>query len=178
MDIIERRTVHELGRVKIEVQRVYDDSADSSYLGEFCEYDSKHTPRNENQKLVHRDSGLVLDHHGIWRDERGRIQAEPPSYRNTLFREYQYTFHDNGHERISYALADNRRMEGLESGDWCYTGVRAVVTFSGVVIGESSVWGIESDSDEFYFQEVEQDEVKEALREARAFRSELSKDVK
>jgi hypothetical protein len=172
MDIIERKTVHKLGRVKIELQRVLDDSPDTSWLGEFCNYDSRHTPRTSEQKLVHRQSGLVLDHSGIWRDSKGRIAAEPEH--RSYAREYQYTFHNNGHEKLSYALHDNRRLEQLNNGDICILGVRALVQFQGVVIGESSIWGIESDSDESYFAETETEQIKEALAEAKAFRKELA----
>jgi hypothetical protein len=48
------------------------------------------------------------------------------------------------------------------------------VQFQGVVIGESSIWGIESDSDESYFAETETEQIKEALAEAKAFRKELA----
>jgi hypothetical protein len=172
-DIIERRIVHQLGRVKIEVQRIADYDGDYDWLGEFCSYDSKHTPQNENQKLVHRDSGLVLDHYGIWRDKRGRIAPEPETRQHS--REYQFTFHNNGHEKIAYALQDNKRLEDLERGYWCFLGVRAVVTFAGRTIGEASVWGVESDSGESYFAEIERDEIYEAMAEAKKFRKALVK---
>lgn len=172
MDIIERKTLKEIGRVKIELQRVYDSSPDISWLGTFCDYDNKHTPRTNQQKLVHRNSGLVLDHHGIWRDKHGRIAAEPEH--REYAREYQYTFHDNGHDTLAYALADNKRLEQLERGDWCFIAIRAVVTFNGVEIGTASVWGIESDSDESYFEETERDIAKEALFDANAFRKAMA----
>src|SRR5687767_2205356 len=135
LNIIERRTVRELGRVKIEVQHVLDDDGCYDWLGEFCDYDRKHTPQTKEQKLVHRESRTVLGHDGIWRDSHGRIAPIPCDKDFSWRREYQYTFHNNGHEKIAYALVDSKRLDGLAAGDWCFLGIRAVVTFSGTEIG-------------------------------------------
>ena len=69
---------------------------------------------------------------------------------------------------IKYVAQDYERMERLNRGDWCFTGIRAEAEYS---VGESrggylcqeltsgGQWGIESDSDASYFAEVEQEEL-------------------
>lgn len=82
-------------------------------------------------------------------------------------REYQYTFHDNGHERMKYALDDWQRLERIERGWICFYGIVAVVELDGAEIGHSSVWGIESDSGDDYFISEARNEICAALAEAR-----------
>lgn len=118
MDITRTVTV---GRVVLTLGREYDDCSDASWLGKFSEY---REPVDWSQKLVHRDTGLVLDHHGIWRDGKGRAS-----------REYEFTFHDNGHERLAYALQDSKRLESLNRGDICFLGVIVKVRLNGAEIG-------------------------------------------
>jgi hypothetical protein len=67
-----------------------------------------------------------------------------------------------------YVRQDYARMERLNAGDWCFIGIRAEAEYS---VGESrsgylaqtitsgGLWGIESDSNESYFAEVEQEEL-------------------
>jgi len=99
-------------------------------------------------------------------------------------REYRY-FNPN-HENYKgdteenirkYCRQDYERMESLNSGQWCFVGVRAeaevfvlpktslaqsVATVQTITSG--GLWGIESDSDKGYFAEVEAEELS-ALRE-------------
>ena len=166
METIERRTIRTLGKVTVIVKHILDESPDVSWLGEYCNY---RAPANVNQKLVHRDSGCVLDHHGIWRDERGRVVAAPEDSRHS--REFQYTWHDNGHEKLVYALQDSRRLEGLNRGDWCMLGIVATVCWDGVKVGEASIWGVESDSPD-YIATVEREEAWEAIKGARRWYAE------
>ena len=68
-----------------------------------------------------------------------------------------------------YVRRDYERMERLNRGDWCYIGIRAEAEIlvpsagTGIVqeITSGGLWGIESDSDESYFSEVEQEELAE-----------------
>jgi hypothetical protein len=159
-----------IGRVTVTVSRQEDEDGYSiarDYLGEWSDY---RTPATADQKLVHRHTLRVLDHHGIWRYANGRIARDPredyPEHRYGRG-EYQYTWHDNGHEKIAYAIADHKRLHALSEGEWSYYGVIATVTLNGVEIASSSVWGVESDSGDAYFLECGRDQAREALREAR-----------
>ena len=54
-------------------------------------------------------------------------------------------------------------MEELNNGEWNFIGIqaRAEIVLDGVcqTIRSGGLWGIESDSDDSYFQEVEQEEL-------------------
>jgi hypothetical protein len=61
------------------------------------------------------------------------------------------------------ARKDYARMESLDNGDWSFIGIRAQaeIVIGGVcqTITSGGLWGIESDSDESYFREVEREEL-------------------
>ena len=155
--------IHELGSVCVRVHVEPDnDDPQCDHLGEYSKY---REPRTREQKLVHLGTRTVLDHHGIWRDELGRIAPTPEEREHS--REYQYTWHDNGHERVKYALQDSDRLVDLNNGGWCYLGVVVRVTIGDQEVGCASIWGVESDSDPEYLGEVARDMAHEALREAR-----------
>jgi len=68
-----------------------------------------------------------------------------------------------------YVRQDYERMERLNAGDWCYTGIRAEAEiqtgpFLGTIdtiqtITSGGLWGIESDSDRSYLESVQQEEL-------------------
>lgn len=86
-------------------------------------------------------------------------------------REYRY-FNPN-HENYEgcteeeirkYCRQDFDRMESLNAGDWYYIGIRAeaiIETGSGITqrVSSGGLWGIESDSDKSYFEEVQNEEL-------------------
>jgi hypothetical protein len=87
-------------------------------------------------------------------------------------REYRY-FNPN-HENYKgstdaeirqYCQQDYERMEGLQRGDWCFMGVRvdARIVVADVIqdITSAGCWGVESDSDDDHFAELEGDEASE-----------------
>lgn len=163
-------TDRQIGRVHIIIKTVYDEDGYSSldWLGQFSNY---REPQTENQKLVHRSTGRVLDHTGIWRDSRGRIVETPEE--NRYANEMQNTWHNNGHEKIKYALQDSKRLEDFENGYWSMLGTVATVYVNGKELGRASVWGTESDSDESHFMELGRECLHEALAEAKTFIGEL-----
>lgn len=169
---LETRTLHNLGRVKVVAKRILDISPDMSYLGEFSDF---RQPASKDQKLVHRQSGYVMGEDGLWRDRRGRIVGNnpddpryPSGYDHDRYRrEYEYTFHDNEHEKIAYALQDSKRMEDYERQEWSMLGIAVSVYYDGAEIGSSSVWGVESDSGEHYLCYCEREQSREAMYEAR-----------
>lgn len=94
-------------------------------------------------------------------------------------REYNYFKPYAGGEKpgsdlyIQYGKQDFDRMESLNNGNWCFIGIVAyaeIVTKSGTIqtIQSGGLWGIESDSDESYIQDVinqELDNLKAELKE-------------
>lgn len=85
--------------------------------------------------------------------------------------EYQY-FNTSGNYQgepladiVQYTKADYERMESLNAGNWGFIGIQA---HAEIVIGNvcqkitsGGLWGIESDSDESYFREVESENLVE-----------------
>lgn len=61
-----------IGAVVVTVRTEYDNYGDSSWLGVFCNF---RQPTNKEEKLVHRESGSVLDHTGIWREALGTARG-------------------------------------------------------------------------------------------------------
>ena len=160
-----------MGRNTVSTCERIDETPDFSWLGEYT--DKRRYPETKDQKLVDRLSGAVLDHTGFWRDERGRIVEELSHEPHG--REYQYTWHNNGHERIAYALQDHRRLEDYNRGGWCFLGLVATVSFDGAEIGRGSLWGIESDSKPDFIATTEREIAHEALEQAREW---LTRNVK
>lgn len=68
---------------------------------------------------------------------------------------------------------DYQRMEALNRGEWCFYGIEAtadVILAGDTVqrIRSGGLWGIESDSDESYFAEVEAEELANLRKQLRA----------
>ena len=166
MYVLDKLYERNVGNILLVVKSTYDESPDHSDLGEFSNY---RFPQNKNEKLVHRATQSVLSDDGVWRNELGQIQTEPEP--NSYAREYGYTFHNNGHERIKYALQDARRMEALARNDWSYLGVIAEVSLDGAQVGSGSLYGIESDGGDSYINEIVREVSTEALTEAKAWKA-------
>lgn len=158
---------YQQGKFQIKVTSQDDYDADTSWIGEYCNFDSKHTPHTNQQKLVHRASKLVLDHNGIWRDAKGHIQHHEERLHSG--RDYEYTFHDNGHERIEYALRDSEYLDDINNGNKGFMGISVKVYLKGVEIAHASLWGIETDAGDAHIKETIEDLTSEAIREANAW---------
>ncbi len=155
-----------IGNIRLVVKSTYDESPDHSFIGEFSNY---RFPQNKDEKLVHRASQSVLSDDGVWRNELGQIQAVPET--NSYNRDYEYTFHNNGHEKIKYALQDHKRLEALARGDWSYLGITADVSLDGAQVGSGSLYGIESDGGDSYITEIVREVSSEALAEAKEWKA-------
>lgn len=68
---------------------------------------------------------------------------------------------------------DAQRLESFERQEWSMLYIRAEVFLRGVKLGESTLYGVESDSDPAYFREVERDQIKEAVLTAKTKLAEL-----
>lgn len=96
-------------------------------------------------------------------------------------REYRYFVPSDNYKGLpseeikKYTMQDYKRMESLNRGDWCYIGIRAdaeigigdlknyPARFDCTVqkITSGGLWGIESDSGQDYFEEVEGEQLAE-----------------
>ena len=91
-------------------------------------------------------------------DERGKANKE-------------YAGDVGAAEIREYVRQDYARMESLNRGDWCFIGIKAQAEYSvgdnraGVcqiqTLDSMGLWGIESDSEESYFDEVANEELAE-----------------
>jgi len=153
-----------IGNVTLQVKLDIDSDTDLSYLGKFSNFQYPKL----GEKLVHRDSQSVMGHDFIWRDENGRIVPEPeePHYAN----EYQYTFHDNAHEKIKYALQDSKRLEDYNNGILCDYVILVTVFSDGNQIGFDSLGGIQSDSEESYIRATVREVALQAVQDAKQWR--------
>ncbi len=145
------------------VRRLYDDAPDLSWLGEWSD-----TP--------HDDPRLSVDH---WASEYGYVHERdrwsacaPPVYRyfnpelggsagfglDRLISEYARHYdgsRDRAYRQIMLErMEDYRRVVAYERGDWHMVAVVVEARRKGVELGSASCGGIESDSDEAYFDEV------------------------
>jgi hypothetical protein len=77
-------------------------------------------------------------------------------------------------EREQYKQQDRERLEALRNGDWYYLGVCVAMKKGSYEVGRASVWGIESDSDEGYFTEIEDDLITEAFAEVARLRAAIA----
>ena len=64
---------------------------------------------------------------------------------------------------VLYACEDYERMRRLENGWWCYLGCVATVMLDGDDFESYGLWGIESDSDRKYLDEIEEEQIASAL---------------
>ena len=84
-------------------------------------------------------------------------------------------------ERAKYEAQDAERLAALERGDWSFVGVAVTIrkqtatkwADGGLEVGRASCWGIESDSDESFFADIERDMITDAFAEVGALKEAL-----
>jgi hypothetical protein len=97
------------------------------------------------------------------REEADDCDSRPEDYLGNMASNYLGCTPD---EIAKYVAQDQARLEAYYAKEWCYIGIRAVATirvYSGRYVTEYTlkspgVWGIESDSDSSYLDEVYLDE--------------------
>lgn len=156
MDTVRELTI---GRVTVRMGREFDDSPDTSWLGKLTDYRLPH----DGQWLYDMETGDMQGPDGLWRDKRGRITGA--GKREDGRREYRFILTDNDRD-CRYARMDAERLEAVMRGDIWFEGVIVTVEIKGREIGRASVWGIESDSGD-YFLETERELAHEAISDAR-----------
>ncbi len=145
-----KRTIT-IGKVRVEVRSEVDSDPDLSYLGKYT--DKPKLPAWD------RALGRVIR---SWSD----VSDDEAESVNWSGREYRYIEHGCGDP--DYIDQDAKRLEAYEADEWRCYGIIATAYVAGVEMGESSLWGIESDSDPAYFDEVAQERAEEAAAEAEA----------
>jgi hypothetical protein len=139
------------------IQRVYDEDSgpDSTADGEFVKDEANDTipvPEDVRQKIAaHRR--MSADHLTYYRN-----QHLPP---------------DTG-EELRYAREDLQRLANYYLDEWHYLGVIVEIFLPptsgkglGAQLAQASVWGIESDGDEWSFRALEEEQIAEAEAIAR-----------
>ena len=142
--------------VKIEIERMFDESPDTSWLGEFSnradtQFAIDHQERSGSNRVKQWfNPGTVedFDPNASW---------IPAGAENK--REYWHT------AMIKNAEQDYARMCSLCNGEFEFIGIgaKAHVTVDNVcqTITSGGLWGIESDSEESYLKEEEQNQLAE-----------------
>jgi hypothetical protein len=135
---MEKHTIFKVveGGYIIHAYKVVDEDPDLSHLGEYAATPAK----------VHID-----------RKERGDMGRN------------EFRYFNLGTGDADYIEEDYKRAEAYNRGEWCMMGVCVDIHVKTKtnwavppVVGRASVWGIESDSEPSYFDEVANDLVKEA----------------
>lgn len=147
----------------VTVKRMYDESPDTSWLGEYASHpkgdysiDRAHTLDCASQDGEDCDCNNGADVY--WNNREYRYFNTSGNYKNEPIEDIR-----------KYTILDYERMESLNRSAWCFIGIRAdaeVQLGSDVVqrITSGGLWGIESDSNESYIAEEEQNQLAE-LRE-------------
>ena len=137
-------TIGVKGPPTVTVRQETDTNPDLSWLGEYSSDSS------------HQHEPITID-----RQERG----------DNLQGQHRY-FHGGSNygddpEAERYVAEDYLRMENYNRGFWGMVGVIATAvleTEAGSITQEASIWGVESDSGDEYFKQLEDEQKGEALR--------------
>jgi hypothetical protein len=143
---------HQKRILSIEVKHIDDTDADTSYLGEYS-----NTPAGEFSIA----RNIIGQYHYF---NPGRVEAFDPTASwipaDRAFADKESFWRETMREN---ARKDYERMEAYNADDWSFIGIRAQaeIAIGGVcqTITSGGLWGIESDSDESYFREVEHEEL-------------------
>jgi hypothetical protein len=122
------------------------------------EYAHQNPTEHETYELTEQDAECNCVQNGHWNNREYR-------YFNPNWENYKG---ESDTDIRKYCEQDFTRMERLNAGEWCFIGIRAEAEHSvgtsraGYLaqdITSGGLWGIESDSDESYFAEVEAEEL-------------------
>ncbi len=144
----------------VRIETVTDTDPDTSYIGHYTNHPSP-------EAIIR-----VGEHAGK------QVKDLPDDYEHpSRGREYLYflpamTAEETGNPESP--KQDFERMESLNDGQWCFVGIIAkavIVSAQGVTqtIRSGGLWGIESDSDKSYLEEIARDELFNLRAELEAF---------
>jgi hypothetical protein len=152
---------------KVTIRRILDTNPDTSYLGEYSN-------KRESEFSIDRaeDSGErecdctlgTLGHNEYRWFNPGSVEKFDPlatwiptDLEGSARQVYWYQAMKQN------AIQDFERMESLQNQNWYYLGIRAEaeIQVEGISqdISSGGLWGIESDSDREYLEEIERDEL-------------------
>lgn len=140
--------VREIGDLTIRVRHYadYDCGLDFAMLGEFSDRCGKFK-FNPTYKVAR----------SVGTDRDGYCYYNPPyaiEEDRKFYRKAGYSKHESYTMARANALQNLNRLIGLYDGDWGYIGIVVEVLYQDRVVGSDSLWGIESDAND-YISEVE-----------------------
>jgi hypothetical protein len=142
----------------VRVRFDYDTDPDLSHIGEFSD-----TPEDG-----------AIDHHatGKWlgRSHRGDRYFNSAYFADGLkyYLETEKLSEEEARAKADRAaLQDYERLVGYYTDEWSYLGMIVTIFLKGVKLGESSVWGVESDAGSAHFTEMYEEQLHEAMIDAR-----------
>lgn len=175
----------------ITMRRVGDSDPDLSYLGEYSNQAGPHAiatfgPEQGDEAVCYECAEAILFHDGGWHhgtfrtieDEDDFDHAPEPddnyhggrSHKPGTYRYFNPSSRSDGmpeDEAATCRYADFQRMEAYNNQQWGMVGVyaQAGIVVAGLTqtVQSGGLWGIESDSDESYFAEIEKEQLSELV---------------
>lgn len=147
----------------VKVRHIIDESPDTSWLGEYSD---------------HKTSPYSIDRNESGDMQRGQYRYFNPSF-NYVDKNGEALPGNTPDEVRKYVAQDYDRMESLNSGYWCFMGIRAEAevgvsldggqSFKLDTLTSGGLWGVESDSDNTYIKQEEENQLSELKDVLRAY---------
>lgn len=148
---------------KITVKHILDEFPDTSFIGEY-------TDNLEDGVIVREFDKFYED---LTEEELENIPSRGREFR--CFKPYSGGENPGTEDYKKYGFQDYQRMEQLNRGHFCFIGIKAEAEIltsqnngqSWLINSFSSggLWGIESDSDKSYIEDVEKEQIEELFSE-------------
>jgi hypothetical protein len=154
-------------RISKYLDKRYDEILDVS--ADFCDKNATELSYLQDARDILENTIRELEECNC--DERGDMQRHEYRYFNGVIENYAGETPENIRK---YVTQDYKRMEDLNNGQWCFIGIRAGAEYTvqqhGVIqtMTSGGLWGIESDSDESFFKEIEQEQLSELKEQLHA----------
>lgn len=141
----------------VEVKWIVDDSPDLSYIGKYCDDCPGAIDISKFRQVESGHLGFFLSANNSKYSKKGWDHVDGKT-------KYKLIKKHGSLKNVtrSYAIADFKRMEAFEKGEWEMRGCSVTVRI-GKTEESDSLWGIESDSEKKYMKEVEKDCTANAL---------------
>lgn len=149
---MQEQQVRKIGRATFVIKAVPDNDPDLSWIGEFCNY---------RPGAIHRNPSYVERHQYEWFMPGNTFEDH---YNGLL--ELKYSKGKAHDLARSYVAHDLQRLEDYDRGHWNMLGICVSMLVGGVEVASDSLWGIESDADEAYHEEVIGDLIGECQAQA------------
>ncbi len=160
----------------LEITWPFDESPDTSYLGEYTSREPDNYDINQGN--------AIKRHNADWREHKFWVPANSADYHRASLGKMGYSRGVADYLARKYVREDYERCEHLNNGDWCFLGcvARAHVSYPTGQNGgrrlerfdSGGLWGIESDSDASYLNEVSREELADLKNHLTRFGVDLS----